>query len=104
VTPYPVWAAIHECGVPRNDHRTASKGLLHNEFRKCIDLDETKLNRYLKTMASYTVQQGKIIFTIPERNAMTAFIQWVKDKIRCGKDPAMHEFEKRDVSDLIQKA
>ena len=24
VTPYPVWAAIHECGVPRNDHKTVN--------------------------------------------------------------------------------
>ena len=92
VTPYPVWAAIHEFGVPRNDHRSVSEGLLHDEFRTCIDLDESKLNRYFKTMASYTVSQGKIIFTIYERNSMIAFVQWVKDKIRCGKDPSMYEF------------
>ena len=24
VTPYPVWAAIHERGVPRNDHKTVN--------------------------------------------------------------------------------
>ena len=55
-------------------------------------------------MASYTVSQGKIIFTISESNAIIAFVQWVKDKIRCGNDPAMYEFEKTDISDLIQKA
>jgi hypothetical protein len=77
-TPYPVWAAIHECGVPRKDnrHRTVSEGLLHDYLRTCIDLAEIHLNRYFKTMASYKVTQSWIIFTIPERNAMITFIQW----------------------------
>ena len=104
VTTYPGWAAIHECGVARtNDrHRTVSDGLFHSDFTTCIDLDETKLNRYFKTMVSYKrARAGQIIFTIPERNAMITLIQWAKDLIRCGKDPAKHQFEKKYIPDLI---
>ena len=104
VAPYPVWAAIHKCGVARtNDrHRTVSDGLFHSDFETCIDLDKTKLNRYFKTLALYTtVAQGNITFTIPERNAMIALVQWVKDLIRCGKDPSYHKFKRKDISILI---
>ena len=75
VAPYPVRAAIHEFGIGRTKHRTISKGLLHDDFRTCIDLDETDLHRYLKTMALYrNVASGKTIFTISQRNAMMAII------------------------------
>ena len=47
---------------------------------------------------------GQLIFTIPERNAIKAFVQLVKDLIRCGKDPAEHQFEKKGISELIQKS
>ena len=64
VTPYPVWAAIHECGVARGNHMTVSSGLFHDDFETCINLDRTELNKYFKTMAAYTDRQGKISFTI----------------------------------------
>ena len=105
VVPYPVWAAIHKCGITRtsNKHRTISKGLLHDDFRTCIDLDETDLHRYFKTMALYkNVAAGQVIFTIPQRNAMMAFVQWAKDKIRTGEDPAMHKFEKKGIPKLLK--
>ena len=51
VTPYPVWAGIHECGIPRtgNKHKIVSYGLFHDEFETCIDLDKTELDKYFKT-------------------------------------------------------
>ena len=65
IAPYPVWAGIHECGVKRDDHRTASRGLFHDDFETCIDLDRDELKAYFKIMASYgTKKEGKTTFSI----------------------------------------
>ena len=102
VAPYPVWAALHECGVERDNkwyHHVISRGLFHDDFRTCIDLDRDELNSYFKTMAALkTNKEGKIPLSIETRNSMAAFVQWAKDKIRCGKDPAMYQFENKNVS------
>ena len=105
IIPYPVWPAIHECGVKRDDHMTVSSGLFHDDFETCINLDKAELNKYFKTMTSNAnKKEGKISFTIDERCAMIAFVQWTKDKIRCGKDPAMYQFENTGISALIKRA
>ena len=101
-----MWAAIHECGVARtNDkHRTVSDCLLHDNLRTCIDLAEIDLNRYFKRIEIYkNVSAGQIIFVIPQRNAMMAFVQWVKEMIRSGEDPSLYQFEKKEISELIQR-
>ena len=55
VSPYPVWAGLHECGVQRDNnwyHHVISRGLFHDDFRTCIDLDRDELDSYFKTMAA----------------------------------------------------
>ena len=108
VSPYPVWAGLHQCGVERDNnwyHHVISSGLFHDDFRTCIDLDRDELSSYFKTMASLKKnKEGKIPLSIETRNSMAAFVQWAKDKIRCGKDPAMYQFENKNVSLLIKRA
>ena len=108
VAPYPVWAALHECGVERDSnwyHHVIGRGLFHDDFRTCIDLGTKELESYFKTMAALkTNNQGKIPLAIEARNSMAAFVQWTKDKIRCGKDPAMHQFENTGISALLKRA
>ena len=45
VAPYPVWAAMHACGVPRTGekHRSVATGLFKDDFKTCIDLNDSAL-------------------------------------------------------------
>ena len=105
ITPYPVWAGLHECGIKRDDHHLVSSGLFHDDFQTCIDVDRDELKSYFKSMALYANRkEGKIPLSIAAKNSMVAFVQWAKDKIRCGKDPAMYQYENKNVSLLIKRA
>ena len=43
---YPVWAAMHVCGVPRTGekHRSVATGLFQDDFETCIDLNDSALD------------------------------------------------------------
>ena len=45
VSPYPVWAAMHACGVPRTGekHLSVATGLFQDDFETCIDLNDNAL-------------------------------------------------------------
>ena len=50
VAPYPVWAAMHACGVPRTGekNRSVATGLFQDDFETCIDLNDSALYNYFK--------------------------------------------------------
>ena len=91
VSPYPVWAAMHACGVPRTGkkHRSVATGLFQDDFDTCIDLNDSVLYNYFKATASLAAVHGQIKFLIQQRNNIRALVQWTKDAIRTGQDPAM---------------
>ena len=86
VPPYPVWAATDACGMTKNDndHKDVATELFQDDYETCINLDDTALYNYHKAAGSY--------HTVSQRNGIKAFVQWTKDKIRTGQDPAMSQF------------
>ena len=50
VAPYPVWAAMHACGVPRTGpkHRSVATGLFQDDFETFIDFNDSALYNYFK--------------------------------------------------------
>ena len=66
VGPYPVWAAMHVCGVPRTGekHQSVATGLFQDYFETCIDLNESALYNYFKATASLETAHGQIKFQI----------------------------------------
>ena len=91
VPPYPVWAAIHACGVPRTGekHRSVATGLFQDDFETCINLNDSVLYNYFKATSLLAAGQGQIKFQIQQRNNIRSLVQWTKDAIRTGQDPAM---------------
>ena len=76
IPPYPVWAAMFACGVPRtrNAYKTTASGLLQDEYEACIDLNEKALLSYFKTSALLPPAAGQIKFSIIQRNNIKAFV------------------------------
>ena len=106
IPPYPVWAAIFACGVPRTKdaYKNTASGLLQDEYEACIDLDEKALLSYFKTSALLPATAGQIKFSIIQRNNIKAFVQWTKDKIRTGQDPAMLQFQLIGIQKILKRA
>ena len=94
------------CGVPRtrNAYENTASGLLQDEYETCIDLDEKALLSYFKTSALLPPASGQIKFSIIQRNNIKAFVQWTKDKIRTGQDPAMLHFQLIGISKILKRA
>ena len=69
VSPYPVWAAMHACGVPRTGekHRSVATGLFQDDFETCIDLNDSALYNYFKATALLAAAYGQIKFQIQQR-------------------------------------
>ena len=109
ITPYPVWAVMFACGIERNNdrHKDVASGLFLDDYETCIDLNDVKLYNYHKMTSAQTVASGnRIRLTVPQRTKVRAFVQWTKDKIRTGQDPAIMKFELggSDISRILRKA
>ena len=95
VPPYPVWAAVFACGIERlhDEYKDVATDLFQDDYGTCINLNDKDLYNYHKTTASQPVDSGNYLtHTISQRNGIKAFVQWTKDKIRTGQDPAMLQF------------
>ena len=106
VAPYPVWSAMHACGVPRTGekHRSVATGLFQDDFETCIDLNDSALYNYFKTTALLAAAHGQIKFQIQQRNNIRALVHWTKDAIRTGQHPAMQEFAPTGIAKILRKA
>ena len=107
VTPYPVWAAVFACGIERtlDEYKDVATGLFQNDYETCIDLNDRSLYNYHKTAAAQPAVDGnQLIHTVPQRSNIRAFVQWTKDKIRTGQDPAMFKFRPTGIAKILRKA
>ena len=68
VAPYPVWDAMHACGVPRTGekHRSVATGLFQDDFETCIDLNDGALYKYFKATTLLVAVHGQIKFQIQQ--------------------------------------
>ena len=106
VAPYPVWAAMHVCLFPRTGvkHRSVATDLFQDDFETCIDFNDGALYNYFKATASLAAAHGQIKLQIQHRNNIRAFVQWTKEAIRTGQDPAMQEFAPTGIASILRKA
>ena len=80
-------------------------GLFQNDYETCIDLNDRSLYNYHKTAAAQPADGGnQLIHTVPQRSNIRAFVQWTKDKIRTGQDPAMFKFRPTGIAKILRKA
>ena len=67
-------------------------------------MNDSALCNYFKATASLATAYGQIKFQIQQRNNIRALVQWTKDAIRNGQDPAMQEFAHTGIANIISKA
>jgi Reverse transcriptase (RNA-dependent DNA polymerase) len=102
--------AMAACGV---DHVTLfmdetqaqrlAADIFGDQFSSCLDITFKELDEHFKTYSDLTVAQGQIRLRPGTRKNIKAFVQWTRDELCLGRDPAMIPFPIEMVSDLIRR-
>ena len=74
-----------------------------DQFTSCLDITFKELDDYFKTYSDFTVAQGQIRIRPGIRKNIKAFIQWTRDELRLGRDPAESPFPIELVGDMIRR-
>lgn len=76
--------------------------IFSNSFSMCLDKTMEEVNNDIKQYSSLTQAQGQIRITPGNRQNIQAFIQWVRDMLRTGREPSLEPFPLQDVANLIR--
>jgi len=95
--------ALVRCGVQDFDAAELAGGLFVDDFKTCMDKTFEELNIDFKGYSDLTQAQGQIRLAPSVKNKIRAFIQWVRDEYRMGRDPSSTEFPVASWANLIQR-
>ena len=76
--------------------------IFSNSFSMCLDKTMEEVNNDIKQYSSLTQAQGQIRITPGNRQNIQAFMQWVRDMLRTGREPSLEPFPLQDVASLIR--
>ena len=108
--PFKVADAIHDCGVmegalfkdnTKSDRMSAE--LFDYYFLSCMEKTYEEFDEELKSYSNLTVVNGKIRLGPGQKNNTKDFIQWTRDQILLGINPALTRFPVVNVLDYINR-
>ena len=107
---YTVRMGMAECGVNDidlfNDQTAAERlaeDLFGGSFETCLDKTHEELDANFKTYSELTQVQGQIRLLPGVKRNIKAFIQWVQDEFRLGRNPRSGTFNSDDTPSLIRR-
>ena len=77
--------------------------LFDDDFTACMDKTYEDLDDDLKGYSILTQAQGQIRLTPGTKKNLKAFVQWTRDRIRLGQDPAGIAFPPEDAIALLRR-
>jgi len=77
--------------------------IFSDDFSTTMDVSTEELNEEFKALMGMTVAQGQIRLMPAVRKNIRAFIQWCRDEIRMGRNPATVEFPVVDTAKLLRR-
>ena len=105
-----VYNAMILCGVDDNANfngETAAQRIaaevFDDDFASCMDKTLPELDDDFKSYSSLTAQNGQIRLNPGVKKRIKAFIQWSRDQIRVGMDPATMVFPPDNTTELIRR-
>src|SRR5687767_10510406 len=84
--------ALAACGLNAAESVRVATEMFDNNFSSCIYMSIEDLESNLKSFHEFTIAKGRIRFTPSIKKNVKAFVQWSKDRIRAGLDPAAIPF------------
>ena len=92
------------CGLGEDDSETLASEIFLDDFQSVMDISETELSDSFKTLSGLTQAQGQLRVLPAQKNKIKAFIQWVRDMVRTGIDPASRPFPVGEAAGLLRGA
>lgn len=103
--------ALTFCGIPdgpplfnnQTQAERMAEGLFSDSFEECMDKSLKQLSEDFAAFSDLPVNAGRIrlVPTVPKK--VRAFMQWTRDMIRTGKDPASEPFPVARTTELIRR-
>ena len=90
--PGPVFSvldAMMACGLYEGTAEEVAEAVFMNDFKSCMSISESEMDKTFKSYASLTVNEGRIRLEPLVQKKIKAFNHWVQDKIRLGLSPSM---------------
>lgn len=108
--PYTVEQAIGACGVLNagqyqgfTDAERIAADVFDDDFASCMDKTHGELDDDFKTYQDLAANAGRIRLDPAAKKNIKAFVQWTKDEIRQGRDPALTVFPVNEAVALIRR-
>ena len=87
----------------RSSAQRIATDIFEDDFNTSMDKTYKDLDDDLKMFSSLTAMQGQIRLLPGVKKRIKAFIQWARDQIRLGKDPANRAFPVADSASLMRR-
>lgn len=101
---YTVKDAITDCGVEDElDAQLIAADIFNDDFATCKDKTFTELDTDFKTFAQLDEDDGGIVLLPGVKNRIKAFVQWVRDEFRYGRDPSTSPFPVGDAIKFMRR-
>ena len=105
-----VRSALVLCGVSdvvgwnnQTDAQRIASDLFDDDFRSCMDKTFSSLDEDWKTYSNVTIANGQIRLLPGVKKNIRALVQWVRDRIRLGENPADTPFPVAEVSAILRR-
>ena len=106
--------AVHEamiaCGVDnialfngQTQAERLSSEMFDDDFKSCMDMTIDEIDEDLKTFSGLTIAQGQIRLTVGTKNRIKELMQWSRDMIRTGRDPASEACPAADITNIMRR-
>jgi hypothetical protein len=110
---YSIQDALIRCGVDdgttfgqfdgQTQAQRIAQDVFDGVFTSCMDKTVAELEDDWKTYAQLTVAQGQIKLRPATKKNIKALLQWARDEIRMGRNPASVEFPVENAVELIKR-
>ena len=87
----------------KNQTERLAADLFGGNFQTCMDKTHSELDLYFKTYSDLTQAQGQICVTPGVKKNIKAFLQWVRDEYRLGRNPEFGSFNSKDTQVLMRR-
>ena len=77
--------------------------IFEDDFNTCMDKTHKDIDDDLKVFSQLAATQGRISVLPGVKKRIKAFVQWVRDHIRLGRNPAHHAFPVVDTASLMRR-
>ena len=102
--------ALLLCDVPQNiiwngahQAQRIAVEIFNDDFNTCMDKSFSSLDDDWKTYSAFTIANGQIRINPMVKNNVRGFIQWCRDEIRMGRDPANTVFPVGRAAEFIRR-